>query len=79
MIVQLTGHLMDVHEDSVVLERDGVAREVLVPPFAITELASHRGPSVTLHTLELFVGAQGGGDLISRMLGCQHPDDRMLS
>ncbi len=78
MIVQLTGNLMEVQEDAVVLERDGVAREVLVPPFAISELASHRGQTVTLHTIEFYEGAQGGGNLTPRMLGFLHPEDRLF-
>ena len=58
MIVRLCGTLIDVFEDSVVIERDGLAREVLVPPFAIGELAACRGQSVSLNTMEFFEGNQ---------------------
>ncbi len=76
MIVRLTGTLIEVAEDSVVVERDGVAREVLIPPFAITELASCRGSEVTLHTQEFFEGNQASGHLVPRILGFLHPEDR---
>lgn len=78
MIVKLIGQLSEIQGESVVLERDGVAREVLVPPFAIPELTSHRGQSVTLYTIEFYEGAQGGGNLTPRMLGFLHPEDRVF-
>ncbi len=76
MIVRLSGTLVDVTEESVVVERDGLAREVLVPPFAITELAVYRGQEVTLHTREFLEGNQASGHLIPRLLGFLHPEDR---
>ncbi len=56
MIVRLSGTLIEVAEESVVLEREGVAREVLVPHFAVGELAACRGQVVTLHTIEFYEG-----------------------
>ncbi len=76
MIVRLTGTLIEVTEESVVLEREGVAREVLVPQFAIGELAAYRGQVVTLHTMELLEGNQASGNLVPRVLGFLHPEDR---
>lgn len=76
MIVRLSGTLIDVFEDSVVIERDGLAREVLVPPFAIGELAACRGQSVSLNTMEFFEGNQASGNLVPRMMGFLHPEDR---
>jgi len=43
VIVRLTGTLVDVNEESVVLDRDGLAREVLVPRYSIGELAGAAG------------------------------------
>ena len=68
MIVRLTGTLIEVFEDSVVLERDGVAREVLVPRFAVAELASNRGRQVTLKTNEFLEGSHTSGHLVPRIL-----------
>ncbi len=76
MIVRLTGTLIEVTEESVVLDRDGIAREVLVPHFAIAELAAYRGQLVTLHTIELYEGNHASGSLVPRMLGFLHPEDR---
>lgn len=76
MIVRLSGTLIDIFKDTVVLERDGLAREVLVPRFAIAELAAYRGQVVTLHTMEFFEGNQASGNLVPRMLGFLHTEDR---
>jgi Holliday junction DNA helicase RuvA len=76
MIVRLTGTLADVHEDHVVLERDGLAREVLVPQYAVGELAACRGREMTLHTLEYFEGNQASGNLVPRLVGFVYPDDK---
>ena len=76
MIVRLSGSLVDVTEESVVLEREGIAREVLVPQFAVAELAAYRGQVVTLHTLEFLEGNSASGQLVPRILGFLHPEDR---
>lgn len=76
MIVRLSGILMDVDKESVTIEREGLAREVLVPSFAIAELAAYRGRVVTLHTMEFFEGNHSSGHLVPRMLGFLHPEDR---
>lgn len=76
MIIRLTGNLVDVDEESIVLDRDGVAREVLVPRFAVAELAAYRGQQVTLHTIEFFEGNHGSGHMVPRLLGFLHREDR---
>ncbi len=78
MIVGLTGNLVEIREDAVVIEQGGIAREVLVPPFAISELAAHRGQTVTLHTVEFLEGNSNTGNLVPRMLGFLHPEDRLF-
>ena len=78
MIVRLTGTLADVTEESVIIDRDGVAREVLAPPFAIDELAAYRGQEVTLHTLEFLEGNPASGHLVPRMLGFLHTEDKLF-
>ena len=76
MIVRLKGTLVEVSKEAVVVEREGLAREVLVPAFAIAELAAHRGQVVTLHTIEFYEGNHASGQLTPRMLGFLHPEDR---
>lgn len=78
MIVRLTGTLIEVREEDVVVERDGVAREVLVPHYAVGELAACRGQVVTLHTMEFLEGNHASGNLVPRMLGFLHVEDRMF-
>lgn len=76
MIVRLTGTLLEVDEESVVVERDGVAREVLVPGFAVGELTAHRGLEVTLHTLEFLEANALVGNMTPRLVGFLYPEDR---
>jgi Holliday junction DNA helicase RuvA len=76
MIVRLTGNLIEVTEDAVLVERDGLAREVLVPRFSIGELAACRGRVITLHTMEFYEGNHSSGHLVPRVIGFVHPEDR---
>lgn len=76
MIVRIRGQLAQVCDESVVLERDGIAYEVLVPAYAIGELGACRGEVVTLHTLQYLEGNAAGGNLIPRIIGFLHPEDR---
>jgi Holliday junction DNA helicase RuvA len=76
MIVRISGRLSDIGEDSAVVERDGIAYEVLVPSCAVPELAAYQGDVVTLHTLEYLEGNAAGGNLTPRMIGFLHPEDR---
>ena len=78
MIVRLSGTLVDITEEAVVLEREGIAREVLIPRYALPELASCRGRSVALHTLEFLEGNKASGNLTPRIIGFPHPEDRLF-
>ena len=76
MLVRITGLLTEVDEGWVVLERDGLAYEVLVPQFALGELAARRGQNVTLHTIDYLEGNPAGGNLAPRLIGFLHAADR---
>jgi len=76
MIVRLTGTVIDVTEETVVVERDGVGWEVLVPGYAVGELAAVRGREVTLHTLQFLEGSTAGGNMIPRLVGFLYPEDK---
>ena len=78
MIVRLTGTLIEIWDESIVLEREGIAYEVLVPRYALGELAAHRGSEVTLHTVHFFEGNQASGHLTPRLLGFLHPEDKLF-
>jgi Holliday junction DNA helicase RuvA len=76
MIVRLTGTVLEVEAESVVIDRDGLSWEVLVPHYALGELAAQRGRQVTLHTLQFFEGNQNSGHLVPRLVGFAHPEDK---
>ncbi len=76
MIVRMSGQLSEVKETAVVIDRDGLAYEVLVPNYALGELAACLGQTVTLHTMEYLEGSSAGGNLTPRMIGFLHPEDR---
>lgn len=76
MIVRLTGIVAEVEPNAVTLERGGVAHELMVPGFAVGELAAHRGREVTLHTLEYLEGGANGSNLVPRLIGFMHKQDR---
>lgn len=62
--------------ESAVIDRDGLAYEVLVPSYAVRELSACCGQQVTLHTLDYLEGSATGGNLTPRMIGFLHPEDR---
>lgn len=76
MIVRLSGTLIEVEEGSIVVDRDGMAREVLVPRFSIGELAAHRGKIVSLHTIEFYEGNVATGAIAPRIVGFLHTEDK---
>lgn len=76
MIVRIQGQLNEVGENSAIIDRDGLAYEVLIPSYAVQELQVCCGQEVTLHTLEFFEGGAAGGNLTPRMIGFLHPEDR---
>jgi Holliday junction DNA helicase RuvA len=77
MIVRLTGTVVDVGEEAAIVERDGLAREVLIAHYAVGELASCRGRQITLHTVEFLEGnAAAGGHLTPRLLGFLRIEER---
>ena len=76
MIVRITGLLSDVQADTVVIDRDGIGYEILVCGYALGELAACRGQQVTLHTMQYLEGSSAGGNLIPRLAGFLHVEDR---
>jgi Holliday junction DNA helicase RuvA len=76
MIVRMCGLLAEVSEETILLERDGLTYELLVPAYALAELGATRGREVTLHTLEYFEGNAAGGNLTPRLVGFPTAPDR---
>ncbi len=78
MINHVTGQLVEVHEETVVVERSGIGYTVAVPRYAIGELAARRGREVTLHTFLFIEGNQSGGHLDPVLVGFLHPEDKIF-
>jgi len=76
MIVRMTGIVSEVHDDYAVIERDGLGYEVLICGYTLGELASCLQREVTLHTMEYYEGSSAGGNLVPRVVGFLHPEDR---
>ncbi len=78
MINHITGQLIEVHDEAVVVEREGIGYMICTPKYAIGELAARRGREVTLHTLLFVDGAQNGGRLEPQLIGFLHAQDRLF-
>lgn len=76
MIVLITGQLHAVRNEQVVIERDGLGYEVLVCGYSIGELTAFLGKEITLHTMQYLEGSSAGGNLIPRLIGFLHREDR---
>lgn len=76
MIARLSGTVVEVAETFVVVENDGIGYEVLVCGYAIEELASKRGERLTLYTMQYLEGSSAGGNMIPRLVGFLHAEER---
>ncbi len=76
MIVRLTGTVSEVSQDRAVIDHDGIGYEVLICGHSTSELTEQIGLQVTLHTMEYFEGSSAGGNLIPRLIGFLHTEDR---
>ncbi len=78
MIVRITGTLVDLDTDanSVVVELDNVAYEIMVPGYAVSDLSEQLNRTVTLHCLQYFEGSATGGNLFPRLVGFPQPGDK---
>ncbi|MFQ5429306.1 MAG: Holliday junction branch migration protein RuvA [Phycisphaerae bacterium] len=76
MIVRIAGELTDILDESIVVDRDGMAYEILVPPCELSELIAARGERVTLHTQQYLEGSAAGGNLTPRLVGFLHAEER---
>jgi len=78
MINHITGQLVTVGEESVVVERGGVGFIAAVPRYALGELAACRGREVTVHTMLFIEGGQSGGHLSPVLVGFLHAEDKIF-
>ena len=76
MICRLSGRVAGFSEDAVVIERDGMGYEVMVPASALPELQRLAGSELTLFTVQYFEGNPAGAHLIPRLVGFLSESDR---
>lgn len=76
MICRLSGRLLAVGEQTVVLELSGVCYELLTPIASGATLRGLVGGEITFHTVQYLEGSLGGGNLTPRLLGFLSESDR---
>jgi len=78
MIARITGTLveLDTESNSVVLEVGDIAYELMVPGYAVSDLSEQRNRAITLYCLEYYEGSSVGGNLIPRLIGFPHTEDK---
>lgn len=76
MIARITGRLVEVQDESVVVDVAGVGYEVMMPAFTLADLGPRRGEEVVLHTLQLLEGNPAMGNLVPRIIGFLTVDER---
>ena len=77
MICRITGQLVELNEDSVVIERDGIGYTILTPKYAIGELAPYHNRKVTLHTL-FFIESNQSNHMVPQLIGFPHAQDKIF-
>jgi len=81
MIARITGILRELNTDAnaVLLDVADIGYEILVPGYAISELSTHLGQKVTLHTWQYFESSGSiGGNLIPRLIGFPQAQDKLF-
>lgn len=76
MIAKVSGLLAEVGEDRVLIDREGLGYEILVPGYLIVQLAERQGQPVTLFTMDYLEGSPTSGNLIPRLAGFPSVGDK---
>ncbi len=76
MITRITGKLVSVRDEALILEVGAFHYEVLIPEFVRRQLQNHVGEEVSLHTLEYLDGNPAHGRVVPRMVGFMSPIER---
>jgi Holliday junction DNA helicase RuvA len=69
LITKISGKLLNVQDDTAILEVPPFEYEVLIPDFNRRQLQSHLGQTVSLHTLHYMEGNPAHGKLTPRLVG----------
>ena len=76
MITRITGKLVSVRDDALILEVGAMHYEVLIPDFARRQLQNSIGEEISLNTLQYLDGNPAHGRLVPRMIGFLSPIER---
>ena len=69
MITKITGQLITVHEERIILSVPPFEYEVLIPEYTRRQLQNDLNREVVLHTIEYFDGNPMQGRMVPRLLG----------
>ncbi len=76
MIAWIQGKLIELNENSAMVQVGSVGYELMLPGYGIAALANKIGEDIELCTMEYYEGTPGGGNLIPRMVGFLNADER---
>jgi len=79
MIARMTGTVVELDTDAniVLLELGDLAYELMVPAYAVSDLAAQLGRTATLHCLEYYESTGSmGGNLLPRLIGFPEAEDK---
>lgn len=76
MITRITGKLVSVRDEALILEVGAFHYEVLIPDFVRRQMQNRLGEDVSLHTLEYLDGNPSHGRVVPRMVGFLSPIER---
>ncbi len=69
MIAKIDGKLVSLETDSALVQVGAICYEVMLPGYAVSELANRVSSDISLCTMEYFEGTPGRGNLIPRLVG----------
>ncbi len=77
MIARITGQLVDLQDDTALVEASpGMVHELMLPAYATHRLAPSIGQAVTLHTLHYLESQNQGATFLPRLAGFLTPADK---
>lgn len=76
VIAGIEGKLVQLGEESALVQVGAITYEVMLPGYCISALAGLIGSDIMLFTMEYYEGSLGGGNLIPRMIGFLGPAER---
>ncbi len=78
MIARISGLLLELDTEvgTALIEAGPLAYEVMIPAYLISDLSSQLGREIVLHCLEYYEGSSMGGNLIPRIVGFAHAEDK---